>query len=222
MQEASSCPLPGAAALQGGDHCLGSTGISFACIWISYKWIHRVSTFFCLCFVFVKHTCEIRPCFYFIYLFWGALGLCCCTRAFCSCGEQRLLSGCSARASHGRGFSRRGAQALELSASVLVTHSLSCGMGLGCPTAEESSFTRDQTRVPCTGRQILIHWTTRKSSSVFLNVLIVHSLPLWYWTFSYPFIRMIKLWILKIIYLSFLKFQVCSLNWKMLFKHTQT
>ena len=26
-QEASSCPLPGTAALQEGDHCLGSDGI---------------------------------------------------------------------------------------------------------------------------------------------------------------------------------------------------
>ena len=27
----------------------------------------------------------------FIYLFLAALGLCCCTRAFSSCGEQGLL-----------------------------------------------------------------------------------------------------------------------------------
>ena len=29
---------------------------------------------------------------YFIYLFLAVLGLCCCTRAFSSCGEQGLLS----------------------------------------------------------------------------------------------------------------------------------
>ena len=28
---------------------------------------------------------------YFIYLFLAALGLCCCTQAFSSCGEQGLL-----------------------------------------------------------------------------------------------------------------------------------
>ena len=28
---------------------------------------------------------------YFIYLFWAVLGLCCCARAFSSCGEQGLL-----------------------------------------------------------------------------------------------------------------------------------
>ena len=41
-----------------------------------------------------------------------------------------------------------------LQGSVFVRH------GLSCPTA--SSWTRDQTHIPCTGRWILIHWTTRE------------------------------------------------------------
>ena len=35
-------------------------------------------------------------------------------------------------------------------------------MGLVTPLHVESSQTRDRTRVPCTGRKILIHWTTRE------------------------------------------------------------
>ena len=35
-------------------------------------------------------------------------------------------------------------------------------MGLVAPWQVESSQTRDQTRVPCLGRQILNHWTTRE------------------------------------------------------------
>ena len=39
----------------------------------------------------------------------------------------------------------------------------SCGgMGLVAPQHVESSQTRDQTHVPCIGRQILYHWTTRE------------------------------------------------------------
>ena len=36
---------------------------------------------FCFCFFLI----------YFIYLFLAALGLCCCVRAFSSCGERGLL-----------------------------------------------------------------------------------------------------------------------------------
>ena len=41
---------------------------------------------------------------FFIY-FLAALGLCCCTWAFSSCSEHRLLSVCGAWASHCGGFS---------------------------------------------------------------------------------------------------------------------
>ena len=38
-------------------------------------------------------TSPLQACFIylFIYLLWTALGLCCCARAFSSCGEQGLL-----------------------------------------------------------------------------------------------------------------------------------
>ena len=42
-------------------------------------------------------------------------------------------------------------------------------MGLGAQQNVESSETRDQTHVPCTGRQIINHWTTRKVHAVFLK-----------------------------------------------------
>ena len=37
------------------------------------------------------------------------------------------------------------------------------GTGLVALRLVESSRIRDQTHVPCTGRQILIHWTTREA-----------------------------------------------------------
>ena len=52
--------------------------------------------------------------FLFMYLLLGGLGLCCCVRAFSSCGEQELLSSCGVRVSHGSGFSCCGAWALGL------------------------------------------------------------------------------------------------------------
>ena len=65
------------------------------------------------------------------------LGLCCFSRAFSSCREQQLLL-------------------LQSRGSVAVVH------GLAPPWHVESSQTRDQTRVPCIGRQIPIHCTTRE------------------------------------------------------------
>ena len=49
---------------------------------------------------------------YLIYLFLAVLRPCCCKQAFCSCSERGLLRRCSAWASHFRGFSCFGAQAL--------------------------------------------------------------------------------------------------------------
>ena len=42
-------------------------------------------------------------------------------------------------------------------------------MGLVIPQHVESSQTRDQTHVPCTGRQIINHWTAREVHAVFLK-----------------------------------------------------
>ena len=87
----------------------------------------------------------------FIYLFLAALGLHCCARAFSSCGEWGLLFSC-------------GARALGAWASVVVARGLSsCGaLGLVALRHVGSPRTRARTRVPCIGRRILNHCTTRE------------------------------------------------------------
>ena len=47
--------------------------------------------------------------------------------------------------------------------------------GVVAPRHEESSWTRDQTRVPCTGRQILVHCTSREAQGSFL--ILSHAKP---------------------------------------------
>ena len=67
--------------------------------------------------------------------------------------------GCSLVAGHGfliAVTSHCRAQALGCKGSVVVVH------GFSCPAAWAYSQTRDQTHVPCIGRQILNHWTTRE------------------------------------------------------------
>ena len=94
----------------------------------------------------------------FIDVFFGLLGL----------GLLHRLSlvvvsslGLSVRASRGGGFPRCGAQALSALSfrscanSVVLAHWCSCSRACG------SSQIRDRTCVLCTGRQILIHCTTR-------------------------------------------------------------
>ena len=90
-----------------------------------------------------------------IYLYLAALGVLCYTEAFSNCGEQGLLCSsravvllCGSRASHCSGFSSCRAQALG-------------HVGLAALMYVGSSRTRDQTRVPCTGRHILNHYTTK-------------------------------------------------------------
>ena len=69
--------------------------------------------------------------------------------AFSSRSELGLLSGCGVWVSRAGGFSC-GAQALGTWALAAALWHV------------ESSQTRDQTCVPCIGRPILIHWTTRE------------------------------------------------------------
>ena len=101
---------------------------------------------------------------------------------------------CGARASHCSGFSCCGARALAAQASVVVARGLnSCGMqaqqlrhtgsraqaqqlcctGLVAPWHVGSSQTRARTHVPCIGRQILNHCTTRKAPQQFLQLRIL-------------------------------------------------
>ena len=117
----------------------------------------------------------------FFFFFLAALGLRCCTRAFSSWGEWGLLfivvsgllivvaspveedgpQGAWASVVAARGLSICNAWALGRCGSVVVVHGLSCSVA-----------TRDQTRVPCIGRQILNHCATREAPSCL--VLILH------------------------------------------------
>ena len=68
---------------------------------------------------------------------------------------------CCAQASHCPGFSRCGAEALR--------HELQQLWHLGLVAPQHVGFSRgrDQIHVPCIGRQILHHWTTREALWVF-------------------------------------------------------
>ena len=93
-----------------------------------------------------------------MYLFLAALHLCCCMQAFSSFNEQGLLSSCSAWDSHRSGFSCCRAQL-----SVGVARGL-CGTGVQLLLGHmEASWTRDWTRLPCIGWQILNLWTSREA-----------------------------------------------------------
>ena len=90
---------------------------------------------------------------------------------FSGCSEWGLLSSCGAWASHGGGFFCCGAQVL----GCMGFSSCSTGaqylqlVGLVVPWHVESSWTRDQTHVPCIGRQTPNPWTTREVPTIFKN-----------------------------------------------------
>ena len=88
--------------------------------------------------------------------FMALLGLHCCVQAFSGFGKQGLPSSCSAGASH-----RGGLFCCRVDPRV---HGLSsCGhTGLAALQHVQSSWTKDNTHVPCIGRQILNQCTTRK------------------------------------------------------------
>ena len=86
-----------------------------------------------------------------VVFFLATLGLCCCERAFSSCGLSTLRLQCVDFSCGG--FSCGRTWALE------CTGFRSCG--LVAWQHVEGSSTRDQTHVPCTGRWILNPWTTR-------------------------------------------------------------
>ena len=92
----------------------------------------------------------------FFFFSFGCTGSLLCRCALCSCTERWATLGCGVGASHRSGFSGCSTWARE--------HRLtSCGAWLSCsPQHRGSSQIRDQTCVPCIGRQILNHWTTRK------------------------------------------------------------
>ena len=85
-----------------------------------------------------------------------ALGLCCYMWAFSRCRGWRLLFSCRVGASHCGGFSCCRAQALGHAGSVVVTSGFSCFTACGIFPDQ------DQTCVPCIGRRVLNHRTTRE------------------------------------------------------------
>ena len=89
----------------------------------------------------------------FIHLFLAALGLRCFWGTFFSCGEQGATLRHDAQASHCGGFpySRAQAPGTDLQQS-LHTGSVGCS-DLAVLRCVESSRTRDQTFVPCIGKQ---------------------------------------------------------------------
>ena len=120
--------------------------------------------------------------FLFIYLFLAVLGLGCCAWAFSSCGEQGLLfivvcglltAVASLVVEHRP--QACGLQQLWLAGSRSQAQQLWC-TGLVAPRHVGSSQTRARTHVPCIGRQILNHCTTRQvPAHTFLNLLSVSS-----------------------------------------------
>ena len=97
----------------------------------------------------------------FIHLFSAVLGLCCFAQAFSSCSKWALLScaGFSPQRllllqSTGSGHAGCSSWGTQAQSSQLV--------GLVAPKHVKSSWIRDQTHVPCTGRWILIHCATRE------------------------------------------------------------
>ena len=66
-----------------------------------------------------------------ICVFLAALGLCRCPWASSSCSTWGLLSSYSTQAVHCGGFSRLGAPALGMCASVVTAHRLSCPVACG-------------------------------------------------------------------------------------------
>ena len=93
-----------------------------------------------------------------LYLFLTVLGLCGCAWAFSSCGEQGLLF-----------VVVRGHLLLQGMGS-RVLGSVVKYTGLVAPSCVGSSQTRDQTHIPCIGRWILNHWTTREVQQFFFCI----------------------------------------------------
>ena len=122
----------------------------------------------------------------FIYLFMAELGLRCCVQAFSSCSEWGLLFVVACGFLIVVASLCCGAWALGAQASVVVARGLSSCVSsvLECRLSScgtwasllrsmwEYSRTRAQTRVPCVGRQILNHCTTREVPTILFYLFI--------------------------------------------------
>ena len=132
-----------------------------------------------------------------LFLFLAALGLCCCVRAFSSCGEWRLLfvvvrrlliavaSLVTEQGSRRECFSSCGTRAQQswLVGSRAQAQQL-WHMGLVALWHVGSSWTRVRTRVPCIGRRILNHCATRKFPILFFKSRISIQFNLYTFDFS--------------------------------------
>ena len=113
----------------------------------------------------------------FFSLFLAMLGLCCCAQSFSSCGEQgllfvavhRLLTVVAPLVAEHR-LQACGLQQLWLAGSRAQAQQL-WHTGLVAPWHVGSSWNRDRTHVPCIGRWILNHCTTREDPGLFLIIL---------------------------------------------------
>ena len=125
-------------------------------------------------------------CFSFKMCFW-LLCLCPGARALSSCGEQGLLfpAVCgllTAAVSLAAEHRPRGAQpsaAAVRGCGCCVSRALEHGLSTCGPWTQllhgtwESSWVRDRTRVPCPGRQVLIHCTTGKVPNVIFKTAFI-------------------------------------------------
>lgn len=89
-------------------------------------------------------------------LFLAALGLPCCAGFSSSCGERGLWTRCGLPASHWGSFSRW-EQKLQ-GARAQLRHP-----GFNAPPHAGSSWTWDQTHIPCVGRRTFNPWITREA-----------------------------------------------------------
>ena len=110
-----------------------------------------------------------------IFILLTVLDLHCCAGAFSSCAEQGLLSSCRVQASCCSGLSCHRPHYCTWAGSLWLLGSRTQAQklwhtGLVPPQRMESSWSKEQTSVPCIGRQTLHHWITREAP-IFFNFL---------------------------------------------------
>lgn len=121
----------------------------------------------------------------------GCTGSSLLCQAFSSYSELEATFHCSAQASHYSGFSCSGAQALGhtgFSSWSLMAQEpgLAAVVFLVAPCHVESSQTRDSSHVPCTGRRILIHWSTREVPLYYFSICSLWAFYCWWKIVLHP------------------------------------
>ena len=102
----------------------------------------------------LRQSLFYKKIFIYVSIYFGCAESSLLCTDFSSYAKRGLLPSCSVSAFLCRGFSCCGLQALSTSVAV--------ARGSVAPRRVESPHTRDWTHVPCIGRQILNHWTTRE------------------------------------------------------------